>query len=644
MCGIAGFYGSFDHSLLDKMNQIQAHRGPDDCDTWYQEEHGIGFAHRRLAIIDLSPLGHQPMWDTDKQIVICYNGEIYNYRQLKQDLEADGYIFKSESDTEVILNLYLRDGVDCLAKLNGIFAFSLWDTRLEKMLLARDGLGIKPLYYTVTERGLLFASEMKVFVSEDDIDKTLDSEALLYYLGYLYAPYPHTPLQKVRKLPPGHAAWVTPQGIEESWEFYRIPYHQKIKSLTVKDATTQMQQLLKQAVERQMVADVPVGAFLSGGLDSSAITAFASQLVNPGDLNCFTIAFQGKEFVKEGTAADLPYARQVADHLGVKLNVIEAGPTMATRFEEMIYHLDEPQADPAPLNALFIAELARQNGIKVLLSGSGGDDIFSGYRRHQALAYEKYWGWLPRPARQGLKKLTSYAPVNQTWGRRMAKAFDYAGESESRRLASYFLWLNPQLIQQLAGPQLKQVFASADPLRPMLKVLNALPPNTPPLNKILALDSSHFLIDHNLNYTDKMGMATGVEVRVPLLDPDLISFATQLPPDMKQKGKIGKWIFKKAMEPYLPHHVIYRPKSGFGAPLRYWLKNDLAGYVADTLSTQSLKSRGLFDPQAVQTLIQHDKDSKIDATYTIFALVCIEIWCRLFLDGEATKFQENVRL
>lgn len=642
MCGIAGFYGTFNRSLLNKMNHIQAHRGPDDCDTWYDEEYGIGFAHRRLAIIDLSSLGHQPMWDTNKQIVICYNGEIYNYKELQQGLEADGYTFKSESDTEVILNLYLRDGVDCLAKLNGIFAFSLWDTRIEKMLLARDGLGIKPFYYAITDRGLLFASEMKAFVSEDDLDKTLDSEALLYYLGYLYAPYPYTPLLEVRKLPPGHAAWVTPQGFDSLWKYYHIPYDQKIKPIGVEDAIVQMQAHLKQAVERQMVADVPVGTFLSGGLDSSAITAFASQLVNPSDLNCFTIDFQGEEFHKDGIVADIPYARQVADHLGVKLNVIEVGPMMATRFEEMIYHLDEPQADPAPLNALFIAELARQNGIKVLLSGSGGDDIFSGYRRHQALAYEKYWSWLPYFARQSLKMVSSYAPPRQTWGRRLAKAFEYAGESESRRLASYFLWLNPQRIQKLAGPQLKEVFASADPLRPMLKVLNALPPSTPPLNKMLALDSSHFLTDHNLNYTDKMGMATGVEVRVPLLDPDLISFATQLPPDLKQKGNMGKWIFKKSMERYLPHHVIYRPKSGFGAPLRHWLRNDLVTYVTDTLSVDSLNNRGLFDPLEVQTLIQQDKDGKIDAAYTIFALVCIEIWCRLFLDGQAKKFQKNM--
>lgn len=637
MCGIAGFCGSFERIVLEDMNRLQAHRGPDDAGIWHDYEQGIGLAHRRLSIIDLSSSGHQPMWDVYQQAIICFNGEIYNYRELRSTLENDGYEFNSTTDTEVILNLYLRDGIACLEQLNGIFAFAIWDKQKKKLLLARDGLGVKPLYYANTSRGFVFASELKALIRVPGLDFELDAEAILNYVGYLYAPYPRTPLKTVHKLAPGHGAWVTPNGIENSWQFYHLPYDQEIVDISVKEAEERLRYYLEQAVQRQMVADVPVGAFLSGGLDSSAVVSFARKHAAEGQLDCFTIDFKDGASAASEMIPDLPYARRVADHLGVNLHVVEVCSDMASRFEEMIYYLDEPQADPAPLNALLIAELARKHGIKVLLSGTGGDDIFSGYRRHLALKQERFWSWQPRSVRSALRFTSQFAPVDQVWGRRFSKAFRYADETSQRRLASYFLWLTPDWLIQLAGEQLRETALSTDPLSPMMHVLERLPTSTPPLHQMLALDASYFLTDHNLNYTDKMSMATGVEVRVPLLDPDLIAFATKLPPDMKQRGKTGKWIFKKAMEPFLPRDAIYRPKSGFGAPLRAWLKHDLRDYVQDTLSPSNLQSRGLFNPEAVQKLIKLDSDGKIDAAYPIFALICIETWCRLFLDGQAFR-------
>ena len=633
MCGIAGFVGSFDRTILETMNQRQAHRGPDDAGIWYDNEQGIGLAHRRLSIIDLSLAGHQPMWDADQRAIICFNGEIYNYPELRSSLERDGYRFNSTTDTEVILNLYLRDGETCLSQLNGIFAFALWDKRQKKLLIARDGLGVKPFYYAVTKSGFVFASELKALVRVPDLNLELDAEALLQYVGYLYAPYPRTPLLSVRKLPPGHGAWVTPNGIEHSWQFYHLPYDQPLLDISVGEAEERLRFHLEQAVHRQMLADVPVGAFLSGGLDSSAVVAYARRHATKSQIDCFTIGFD-EASATEGMTADLPYARRVAEHLGVRLHVVEVGADMASRFEEMIYYLDEPQADPAALNVLYISELARENGIKVLLSGAGGDDILSGYRRHLALRQERYWSWLPRPARRGLRTIAQYAPSDHVWGRRFSKAFLYADETSQQRLASYFLWLTPDWLRQLAGERLRGVAQTLDPLAPMLQILEALPPSTPPLHQMLALDANHFLTDHNLNYTDKMSMATGVEVRVPFLDPDLVAFATQLPPALKQHGTIGKWIFKRAMEPILPREVIYRPKSGFGVPLRRWIRNELREYVQDTLSPKSLHNRGLFNPKAVHKLLELDRAGKIDAAYPIFSLVCIEVWCRLFLDGQ----------
>jgi asparagine synthase (glutamine-hydrolysing) len=633
VCGIAGFLGSFDQIILDKMNSLQAHRGPDDSGVWHDPQRGVGLAHRRLSIIDLSPAGHQPMWDMTRRAVITYNGELYNYRNLRDSLVANGFSFNSTSDTEVILNLYLRDGEHCLEKLNGIFAFALWDAKKRKMLIARDGLGVKPLYYTHAQKGIVFASEIKALMQAPGIDKELDTAALLYYVSYLYSPYPHTPLRAVRKLEPGHAAWVSARGIEKEWQFYRLPYDQSIVDMPVDSMAEELRGYLDEAVRRQMVADVSVGAFLSGGLDSSSVAAFAREYVSNGKLECFTIGFKDTSASTEGMTDDLPYAIKVAEHLGIHLNVVEVGADMANRFEEMIWHLDEPQADPAPLNALYICELARSNGIKVLLSGAGGDDIFSGYRRHYALMQEKYWGWLPESARRALQSLSSILPVDMAAGRRLSKAFHYANETPQRRLCSYFLWLDPEWLRKLAGERLRDEALSLDPLAPMLKKLSELPVGTPLLNQMLALDASYFLTDHNLNYTDKMSMAAGVEVRVPFLDPDIVAFATRLPPEMKQRGATGKWIFKKAMESLLPRDVIYRPKSGFGAPLRRWLQQDLHEYVEELLSENTLNNRGLFDPKGVKELVALERGGKIDAAYPIFAMICIELWMRLFIDG-----------
>jgi asparagine synthase (glutamine-hydrolysing) len=636
MCGIVGFVGQFEEDLLTRMNAALAHRGPDDSGIWFDPAHGIGLAHRRLSIIDLSPLGHQPMWDASHTAVIVFNGEIYNYRELRQSLVDHGCIFNSHSDTEVLLNLYLRDGIAMLTRLNGMFAFALWDTRTRELFLARDGVGVKPLYYTENQQGVLFASELKAILDDPSVDRTIDPLAIQSYLTYLWCPAPRTPLQTVKKLEPGHALLVKDDRIHKYWQFYDLPYHQPLENLSVVDAIEQAQHYLKQAVQRQMVADVPVGTFLSGGLDSSAVTTFAQQALVSGKLQCFTIGFQSADAVAcDGMTADLPYAQQVARHLGVDLHTIYVGAEMIDHLERMIYCLDEPQADPAPINALFISQLAREYGIKVLLSGAGGDDIFTGYRRHFALMQERYWDWLPRPVRRGIAAAARALPVGNPLSRRLSKGFQYANLAARERLVSYFFWLHPDMLPPLYGPLLRESLRSVHPASLLLETLRSLPDTTLPLNQMLYVEGKHFLCDHNLNYTDKMGMAVGVEARVPLLDPDLIALAARLPLKYKQHGRIGKWIFKKAMEPYLPHNVIYRPKTGFGAPLRYWLKHQLRPVIEDVLSESSLNTRGLFDPIGVHKLIALDRQGKVDTAYTIFSILCIELWCRIFLDGKA---------
>jgi asparagine synthase (glutamine-hydrolysing) len=305
---------------------------------------------------------------------------------------------------------------------------------------------------------------------------------------------------------------------------------------------------------------------------------------------------------------------------------------MVSEIGKMIYHLDEPQADLAPINTYLICKLARERGIKVLLSGAGGDDIFSGYRRHYALGLERYWRWLPRPMRAGLRRATQRIPGTHPLSRRIAKAFSYADLDGPERLASYFSWIDPHLLAGLYTHEMEQSLLADRSPAPLVETLHRLPAGVSELNQMLYLEGKHFLSDHNLNYFDKMSMATGVEVRVPLLDPDLISLATRLPDQYKQRNGVGKWVFRRAMESHLPASVIYRSKSGFGVPLRHWLRKELRPMVEEGLSDATLRSRGIFRPEAVRSLLDDERSGKVDAAYTILSMLLIEHWCRMFID------------
>lgn len=630
MCGIAGYSGGGSPAMLARMADAISHRGPDDAGEWVSPDGSVGLAHRRLAIIDLSPLGHQPMLDASRTAVIAFNGEIYNFRELRGQLESDGYGFRGHSDTEVLLALYRAHGEAMLSLLNGIFAFAIYDQAEQALFLACDAMGVKPLYFSENRDGFAFASELKALVACGGTAGALDVSALYRYLGFLWSPGGATPFQGVSRLGPGEALRVKEGRIVRRWRWTRSAWADTPLVLDAGEAIHRVQEGVRTAVHRQLVADVPVGAFLSGGLDSSAVVAMARE-VSP-DIECFTIDMGSVR--DAGETDDLPYARQVAKHLGVRLHEIQVDSSrMAADLERMVFQLDEPLADPASLNVLYISQLARQHGVKVLLSGAGGDDLFAGYRRHRALMLERYWAWMPQAARQGLRHMTSRLDQGGGMGRRLAKAFAHADLPPDRRLAGYFLWADPARILGLFAPEHRAALANARMAAPLEDYLGTLPPGLPPLQRMLALEQRYFLADHNLLYTDKMSMAAGVEVRVPFLDNDLVRLANALPPEIKQRGAEGKWLLKKAMEPYLPLEVIYRPKTGFGAPLRHWLRHELREWVGDMLSAGTLRRRGLFDPKAVAALVADDRAGRVDAAYTIFGLVCIEIWCRRFIGG-----------
>ncbi|MDH3273568.1 MAG: asparagine synthase (glutamine-hydrolyzing) [Gammaproteobacteria bacterium] len=637
MCGIGGFFGRFDVAALARMNGVMAHRGPDDAGEWISPDRNVGLAHRRLAIIDLSPLGHQPMVDASGTVVIVFNGEIYNFRELRSQLESEGHRFRSHSDTEVLLELYRALGDAMLSLLNGIFAFAIYDQAAQTLFLACDGMGVKPLYFNEGRDGFIFASELKALLACGSVAASLNLPALFRYLGFLWSPGGDTPFNGVCRLGPGEALRIKDRQIVRRWHWADSSWANTPLVIDQAEAIRQVQEGLRTAVQRQMVADVPVGAFLSGGLDSSAVVAMARE-VSP-NIECFTI--DTGTIQDAGVADDLPYARRVAKHLDVKLHEIHVESTrMAADLERMVFQLDEPLADPAPLNVLYISQLARQHGVTVLLSGAGGDDLFTGYRRHRALMLERYWQWLPGVARRYLHNTTSRFDQGSALGRRLTKAFAHAGLPQDDRLVGYFLWADPTRLLGLFVPEHRATLAGVVMAAPLEDYLETLPPGLPPLQRMLALEQRFFLADHNLLYTDKMSMAAGVEVRVPFLDNDLVRLANALPPEFKQRGAEGKWVLKKAMEPYLPHDVIYRPKTGFGAPLRQWLHHELREWVGDILSAETLRRRGLFDPEAVTALVADDRAGRVDAAYTILGLVCVEIWCREFMDKAGSVKQK----
>lgn len=637
MCGIIGYSSTvLDEAGLARGLSAISHRGPDDHGIFVDSQDGIGLGHARLSILDVSQLGHQPMLSADGNVVLIYNGEIYNFRELRSELKSRGCSFVGTSDSEVLLMLYLVHGTALLEKLNGIFAFAIWDKRSGTLFLARDALGVKPLYYATSAKGFSFSSEIKGLLKLDPslADRNdLDMLSLHRYLSFLWCPGEGTPLRSVKKLNPGEAMLVKQGNIAKRWSWYQLPVFRETgpqldKSYSIYGAEAN----LRQAVQRQLVADVPVGAFLSGGLDSSSVVAMAKE--QAPDIQCFSIDIVGAQ--EAGVTDDLPYARRVAKYLDVDLHVVQVNAQdMAQDLELMVSQLDEPLADPACLNVLYISRLAREHGIKVLLSGNGGDDLFAGYRRHQVIRYESLWRWMPKAAQNFVNTRAETLDKRDVLFRRLSKVLSGAGLEGNDRLVNYFFWTAEKRLYRLYTPEFAEQVLQQRAAQPMLDFLSPLRDTVPELEKLLALDQRYFLSDHNLNYTDKMSMATGVEVRVPFLDQDLVEFAAQVPDQFKLHLNHGKWVLRQAMARYLPEEILHRPKTGFGAPLRRWIQHDLRSLMLEVLSRESLKKRGLFVPEEVHRLIAENDRGIRDSSYTLLSLMCIEIWCRSFLDKAA---------
>ena len=627
MCGIIGYFSDGDHEVdLKSATQELKHRGPDGDGVFYTKDRKVGLGHTRLSIIDVSEKGKQPFSSENNDAVITFNGEIYNYKDLKKDLLAKQHKFRSTSDTEVLLNLFIEKGKIFVEDLNGIFSFAIWNKEDKTIMLSRDILGVKPLYYFQNDNYFAFASEIKALLTIIPDKHELDYDSIYRYLSFLWSPGEGTPIKGVKKLHPGESFIIKDGKVVERW-IARENFNPKNKQ-NKKDSIKGVRNHLQKSVHSQMVSDVPVGAFLSGGLDSSSIVNFARE-IDP-KIQCFSIDIEGG--FGEGFEDDLPFAKKVASHLDVPLEVVNINPKfMSSHLESMVEQLDEPLTDLAPLNLMFICELAKNQGIKVLLSGAGGDDVFSGYRRHTVINYQKYWDWMPdkilRYGESFSNKINTEKPLN----RRISSLLKNISLKGDYSLISFFRWSKESDLNKVLSSEFKLSVNSDSLFEPMFSYLENIQ-QLSKIDKTLALERRFFLADHNLNYTDKMSMKEGVEVRVPFLDIDLINFANSIPSKYKQKGRQGKWVLKKAMEPFLPRDIIYRSKSGFGAPVRRWIKNELSDLVREILFSDKFKNRGLFELREIENLYKNNLKGKVDASYLILSIIIIEIWCRRYLD------------
>jgi asparagine synthase (glutamine-hydrolysing) len=632
MCGIIGTIQRNAAAFITPATQSIAHRGPDD--TGFFTEDNLAFGFQRLAIQDLSANGHQPMVSADGNYIIIFNGEIYNHLDVKVDLK-DKYPFKSTSDTETILYGYIEYGAEIVNKLNGIFAFSIYDRKKKEVFIARDHFGVKPLYYYSDENCFMWGSEIKSFLNYADLDKEIDHTALVNYLTFLYSPGEQTPFKKVKKLLSGHYIKISldnPKAFKIT-KYYDIPLNNtQYSTKSEKELVDELETRLLKAVERQLLSDVPVGFFLSGGIDSSAVVAMARKLMPDKALKCYTIDTGQTEEMGDGFVSDLPYAIRVAKILNVDLEIVEAKQDIVRDFDKMIWHLDEPQADPAPLNVLNICKKAREEGCVVLLGGSAGDDLFSGYRRHQAIYYhEKYLRYIPNFLFPIIQSFAKRLNANSPFQRRVKKLISGGGNDFIDKMYNFFTWLSLDKIRPLFNTKIRAQIENYEPKSIFMDALNNIPNQKNRLNQMLYWEMKYFLTDHNLNYTDKLSMATGVEVRVPFLDKELVEFSTLIPPHLKMKGVTTKYLLKKMMERYLPHDIIYRSKAGFGAPVREWIVNDLETTIEKYLSKNTIEKRGIFDYDNVKALIEDNKKGKVDASYSIWCLLAIESWFRQFV-------------
>lgn len=632
MCGIYGILtldGTRRHEpgVLARMGDAIVHRGPDDSGAFTADPELL-LGMRRLSIIDVSG-GHQPIASEDGQVVAVCNGEIYNFRELRRVLEAAGHRFATHSDSEVAVHAYEQYGDAFLNRLDGMFGLALWDRRRKRLVVARDAIGIKPIYYRLDARELMFASEAKALLAVPGVSARLDTAALEQYLSLGYVCAPNALFEGMHKLEPG-TALVAEDGRVHKHRYYRLPA--AIDGTRAEDdwvATVRAE--IERSVRDQMVSDVPIGAFLSGGIDSSAVVAFMSRHSSQ-PVKTYSIGFQGS--TGAGLYNELPYARQVAHQFGTDHHEIVVQPDVAALLPELVWHMDEPIADAAFITTYLVSKFARQH-VTVILSGVGGDELFGGYKRYLDEHYRSLYHRIPSAIRSGvIAPLAGLLPsdrhsrlLNQM---RLAKAFLLADKLPfAERYRAYMQVFDADERAALRRGAEASVFDDC------IARGFADAKTDDPLRRLMDVDFATQLPDDLLLLTDKMSMAVSLECRVPLLDQRLVELAARMPGSLKMRGGELKHVLKRALTGVLPDGILHREKRGFGAPMGAWLRAELAPVLRDVLSRESIVRRGLFDPAAVERTIREHEQQRADRTDHLLALINLELWCRLYLDGRS---------
>jgi asparagine synthase (glutamine-hydrolysing) len=620
MCGICGVISlqpgaPAEQSILMQMTEALRHRGPDD--EGYYSDDQASFGVRRLSVIDLET-GRQPISNESGEVWVVYNGEIYNFREVRAGLEQRGHLFKTQADTEVIVHAYEEYGPECVILFNGMFAFALWDARARRLVLARDRLGIKPLYYWCGPDRLVFASELKAMMLHPQVPRQVDLEALDLFLTLEYIPAPRTIYGGVVKLLPGHLL-VVEDGKLKVTQYWDVPYRPVNQSQA--ECGEMLAGLIKEAVHLRLISDVQLGAFLSGGIDSSAIVGYMSQgLSEP--VRTFAIGFEDE------TYDELPWAEMVAKHFGTRHNVEVLKSDQPELAERLVAQFDEPFGDTSIFPTYLVSRLASRQ-VKVALSGDGGDELFAGYDTYLAERLDRYYGRLPRPLRQqALPKFAGWLPpqaAKKGMINRVKRMVEGGALDPSLHHARWMIFLNSDEKNSLYTSDLRTTLSdhlATELLRTYFEKARSFDR----LAQQQYVDIKTYLADDILTKVDRMSMAVSVEARVPLLDYHIVEFALNLPPSMKLNGVRTKSILRQALKGMVPQPVLEKPKEGFSAPMKRWLGTSFRSMMLDLLSRDSLRKHGYFDDQVVATWIQEHLEGRVNHSHHLWPLMVFEMW------------------
>jgi asparagine synthase (glutamine-hydrolysing) len=619
MCGIAGIVGaspgSVDTETIHRMCQAIVYRGPDDEGIFVKD--GVGLGMRRLSIIDLAG-GHQPVFNEDRTVWTVFNGEIYNFPELRKELEDRGHRFYTHTDTEVIVHLYEEMGAECVQKLRGMFAFALYDERDRRLLLARDRLGKKPLHYALSNGRLLFGSEIKTILTVEPELAQTNRDALLQYFYFGYIPDPATAFTPIQKLPPGHVLEFEAGKIKVR-KYWDLPEYGTYSPASEEECLEELEHRLAEAVRIRLIADVPLGAMLSGGTDSSVVVALMAR-ASARPVKTFSIGFRHADF------NEAPYARMVAEKFGTEHHELILEPDVRETIETLTHSLEEPFGDSSMLPTYYISCLARKH-VTVALSGDGGDEAFAGYERYRMHLQDRSHDWIPQWAgrlyRRGIHPLIPY----KVPGRSLAYSISLPWQDRYTEGVSF------QPFQREMALLSEDFVGTAQPLELFREYLDNAPAHDP-LGRVLYLDSKTYLPGDILTKVDRMSMLTSLEARVPMLDHVFLEWVTSLTPEWKMRGGSQKYILRKLAERVgVPKEVLYRPKQGFALPLGHWMRNELKDLILNVMLDPVTLQRGYFNPSGVQRLLDEHFQGRRDHSARIWRLFMFELWHRNFLES-----------